>query len=165
MPLSKMILRMIVFGLVLRVSEMLLLEGLPWFGNSSSGDYITWLPMTLIEGLQLGLALGIPMALYTGLLHRNSYKPELFRFALVIIGLTISLLLIQLPFHLSYLLDHLGPLSDWIGYLYYEPLLAIFVAIAVAKHLAIGLMSLCAASRYLRDASASFQKSRVQTLA
>lgn len=165
MPLSKMVLRMIVFGLVLRLSEMLLLEGLPWFGDPPSGDYTSGLPLIINEGLLLGLALGIPMVVYAGILHRNVHKPALFRLALAIVGLTASLLLVQFPFHLSYLLDQLGPLSDWIDFVRYEPWMALLFGLTIVKHAAIGLMSLYAASRYLHDASASFQKSRVQTLA
>lgn len=165
MPLSKMVLRMIVFGFVLKAGELLLMEGLPWFGGPPPGDYAARAPMMAKDGLLLGLALGISMAVYAGILHRHVHKPALFHLALAIVGLTASLLLVQFPFHLSYLLDQLGPLSDWIDFLRYEPWMVMLFGLTIAKHAAIGLMSLYAASRYLQDASASFQKSRVQTLA
>ncbi len=164
-PLAKIVPRMIVFGLVLKLSELLLLEGLPWFGHPPSGDYATGVPLIVKEGLLLGLALGIPTVVYAGILHRNIYKPALFRFAVVIIGLTASLLLVQMPFHLSYLLDELGPLSDWIDFVRYEPWMALFFILTVAKHVVIGLMSLYAAGRYIDDATESFLKSGEQTLA
>ena len=156
---------MTVFGLVLKLSELLLLEGLPWFGNPPSGDYATGLTTTVKEGLLLGLGLGIALAVYAGLLHRHTYKPVLFRFALVIVGMTVSLLLVQPPFHLSYLLDFIDSPSDLLDLARFDPWIALFIMLSFAKHVAIGMMSLYAAGRYLGDASASFLNSREQTLA
>jgi hypothetical protein len=164
-PVSKMILRMTVFGLVLGSVEFILKTQLPWFGYPAASMFPADGLLALKDNLTLGLALGIPMAVYAGLLHRTIVKPVLFRFALVILGTTVSLMLVQPPFHLSFLLDKLGAFSGLISFASYEPWMALLLVLTFAKHVAIGLMSLYAASRYLQDGMASYLKSREQTLA
>lgn len=160
-----MALRMTVFGLLLGALEFMLKTQLPWFGYpAESFFFVDGLP-ALKDSLTLGLALGIPFVVYAGVLHRTVVKQAMFRFALVILGTVESLLLVQPPFHLSFLLDELGAFSGLIRFASYEPWMALLLLLSVAKHVAIGLMSLYAAGRYLRDASASYQKSREQTLA
>lgn len=164
-PLAKMALRLTVFGLLMGSVEFLLKTQLPWFGYPAASLFPADGLPALKEGLTLGLALGISFAVYAGLLHRTVVKPVLFRFALVILGTAVSLLLVQPPFHLSFLLDELGAFSELIRFASYEPWMALLLLLSVAKHVAIGLMSLYAAGRYIRDASASYLKSREQTLA
>ncbi|MCY3779691.1 MAG: hypothetical protein OXG78_05230 [Chloroflexi bacterium] len=164
-PLLKMVLRTTAFGLVLGSVEFMLKTQLPWFGYPAGSLFPLDGLSALKDSLTLGLALGIGLAVYAGLLHRTVYKPILFRFACVILGVMVSLLLVQPPFHLSFLLDELGTFGSLIRFASYEPWIALLLLLTVAKHVAIGMTSLFAASRYLRDGTASHQASYAQTLA
>lgn len=164
-PLLKIILRTTVFGLVLGSVEFMLKTQLPWFGYPAGSLFPLDGLSALKDSLTLGLALGIALALYAGLLHRTVTKPILFRFAFLILGVMGSLLLVQPPFHLPFLLDELGSFGGLIGFASYEPWMGLLLLLTFAKHMAIAMMSLYAASRFLRDGAASYLKSRQQTLA
>ena len=113
-----------------------------------------------------GLA-GIAMALYAGIVHRYVQKPAHFRFAMLIVATIVSLAVVQHPFHIVTLSEFGIPLVDWVLWALRgaDPVLIPLFFATIAKHIAIGLMSLYAASRYLRDASESFSNSRAPTLA
>jgi len=166
-PLIKLVLRTTVFGLVLGAVEFLLKTQLPWFGYPAASMFPANAngALALRDSLTLGLALGIALAVYAGLLHRTIVKPVLFRFALLILGTIVSLLLVQPPLHLPYLLNELASIDQLIAYASYEPWMALLLVLTFAKHAVIGLMSLYAADRYMRDGRASYLKSREQTLA
>lgn len=128
-------------------------------------------PQIILGGVKDGVLLaglvGTAMALYAGIVHRTVQKPAHFRFAMLIVATIVSLAVVQPPFHIVTLNEFGIPLIDWVVWALREAdlvMIALFVA-TIAKHVAIGLMSLYAASHYLRDASASFMKSRAPTLA
>lgn len=168
-PLAKMVLRMTAFGALLGAS--LGLVTLVAFESTVPAPKSDSHPQIILGGVKDGVLLtslaGLAMALYAGIVHRTVQKPVYFRFALLIVATIVSLVVVQHPFHIVTLSEFGIPLVDWVVWALREAdpvLIPLFIA-TIAKHVAIGSMSLYAASRYLRDASASFSKSRAPTLA
>ena len=168
-PLTKMVLRMAAFGALLGAS--LGLVTLIAFESKVPAPKSHYQLQIVLGGVKDGVALaglaGIAMALYAGIVHRTVQKPAYFRFALLIVATIASLVVVQHPFHIVTLSEFGIPLVDWVLWALREadPVLIPLFFATIAKHVAIGAMSLYAASRYLRDASESFSKSRAPTLA
>ena len=106
---------------------------------------------------------GIGNGFYARVLHRRVSRPALFRFALVILGLTASLALVQAPFHPTFLFHELGPLSGLINFAGREPWIYGLLLLTLVKHVAIGLMSLYAAGRFLHEGGYQFSNTLRQT--
>ena len=121
----------------------------------------------VINGAILGVLIGLAMAFYAGIVHRSIHKPSHFRFAMLIVATIASLAVVQRPFHIVPLTEFGMPLVDWVLWALRDadPVLIPLFFATIAKHVAIGLMSLYVASRYLREASAQFMKSTGQRLA
>lgn len=168
-PLAKIVLRMAAFGALM--GALLGLVSLIAFESTVPAPKSDSHPQIILGGVKDGVVLtslvGIAMALYAGIAHRTVQKPAYFRFAMLIVATIVSFAVVQHPFHIVTLSEFGVPLVDWVLWALREAdpvLIPLFVA-TIAKHVAIGAMSLYAASRYLRDASASFSKSRAPTLA
>lgn len=168
-PLAKMVLRMVVFGALLGAS--LGLVTVIAFQSTIPAPKSHYHPQIIVGAVEDGVLLaglaGIAMALYAGIVHRYVHKPAHFRFALLIVATIVSLAVVQYPFHIMTLSEFGIPLIDGVLWALREgnsAMIALFAA-TIVKHTAIGWMSLYAASRYLRDASESFSKSRAPTLA
>lgn len=168
-PLAKIVLRMATFGALLGAS--LGLVTLIAFASTVPAPKSHYQLQIILSGVKDGVALaglaGIAMALYAGIIHRTVHKPAHFRFAMLIVATIVSFAVVQHPFHIVTLSEFGIPLAEWVLWAFREAdpvLIPLFIA-TIAKHIAIGLMSLYTTSRYIRDASSSFSKSRAPTLA
>ncbi len=162
-PLLKIILRMGVFGLILGLALGLFI--IVAFESKFPGPISYYYQQIMLgevaNGVVLGGLIGLAMAVYTGIVHRTIQKPHLFKFALLIVATIVSFAVVQQPFHIVTFIE-LGISPDtWFWALSDSVLASLFFAI-IAKHVAIGLMSLYAAGRYLREASAQTMKSTGQ---
>ena len=168
-PLIKIVLRMVAFGALLGAS--LGLVTVVAFESTVPEPKSQYQLQIVLGGVKDGVVLaglaGIAMASYAGIVHRTVHKPAHFRFAMLIVATIVTLVVVQHPFHIVSLSEFGIRLVDWVPWALREadPVLIPLFFATIAKHVAIGLMSLYAASRYLRDASASFSKSRAPTLA
>ena len=164
----KIVLRMVAFGALLGAS--LGLVTVVAFESTVPAPKSQYQLQIVLGGVKDGVVLtglaGIAMALYAGIVHRTVHKTAHFRFAMLIVATIVSFAVVQHPFHIVSLSEFGIPLVDWLLWALREadPVLIPLFFATIAKHVAIGLMSLYAASRYLRDASRSFSKSRAPTL-
>ena len=159
-PLTKIVLRMLVFGAVLGLVQALL--RIIAFEGSIPEPRSYFLPQIIkggvFEGAVLGALIGLAMALYAGIFHRTIQKPHVFKFGLLIVATIVSFVVVQQPFHIVTWIELGIPLDTWLRQ-YFDSVLTLLFFATIAKHLAIGLMSLYAASRYLSEASTQFMKS------
>lgn len=167
-PLAKIVLRMLFFGLILGLALGMLT--IVAFRSSIPAPppyyYQRIMLGEVVNGAILGLLIGLAMASYAGIVHRSIHKPPHFRFAMLIVATIASLAVVQRPFHIVSLGEFGIPLVDWVIWALRDAdpvLIALFFA-TIAKHIAIGLISLHVASRYLSEASAQFMKSTGQQL-
>ena len=165
-PLTKIVLRMLVFGAVLGLVQALLT--IFAFEGSIPEPRSYFIPQIIkggvFEGAILGALIGLAMALYAGIVHRTIQKPHLFKFALLIVATMVSFVVVQQPFHIVTWIELGIPLDTWFRQFSDSVLTPLFFA-TIAKHAAIGMMSLYTAGRYLSEASAQYMKSTGQTLA
>lgn len=165
-PLAKVLLRMTAFGAILGATLGVLTIFAFEARLPAPKSYVQ--PRIILGGLTDGLILGgmvgVVMALYAAVAHRTIHKPARFRFAMLIVALIVSLAVVQPPFDTVYLREFgLSP-ADWFSLALGEEstvLIALYFG-TIAKHVAIGLMSLFVASHYLREASAQYMKSTGQ---
>ncbi len=159
-PLTKIVLRMLVFGAVLGLLLGLLTKFA--FDSTIPAPRSFYLPQIIkggvFDGVILGALIGIALALYAGVLHRTSHKPHLFKFAFVIIATIGSLAIVQQPFHIGTLAE-IG--FDW-SWALLDSVLRTIIIVTVLKHVAFGLASLFVASRYLHEVSAHLMRSKAQ---
>ena len=162
-PLTKIVLRMLVFGTVLGLVQSLL--RIFAFEGSIPEPRSYFIPQIIkggvYEGAILGALIGLAMALYAGIVHRSIQNPHLFKFALLIVATIVSFVVVQQPFHIVTWIQLGIPLDTWFRHFSDSVLTPMFVA-TIANHVAIGLMCLYAASRYLSEASTQFMKSTGQ---
>lgn len=163
-PLAKILLRMAAFGAVLGAALGLLLiiafeSTLP----ETESIYPQIILSYAVHGLILGGLVGVAMALYAAVAHRSIHKPAHFRFAMLIVATIVSLAVVQQPFHIVFFAE-LGTAS-WLNWVirYADPGMIAMLVGTIAKHVAIGMMSLFVAGKYLREASAQYMKSPGQT--
>ena len=165
-PLAKVIIRMAVFGAILGASLGLLT--LIAFESTVPEPRSYYHPRIIFggvtDGILLGALTGFAMAIYAAVAHRTIHKPSLFRFAFLIVATIVSLLVVQQPFHVVTLSEFGIPLRDWVHWALAvaDPVYILLLAATIAKHVAIGLMSLYAAGKYMREASAQYMKSTGQ---
>lgn len=169
-PLAKVIMRMAAFGALLGASLGLLT--IIAFDSTIPAPKSYYHPRIILGGVKDGVLLaglaGIAMALYAAAAHRTIHKPAHFRFAMLIVATIVSLVVVQQPFHIVTLIEIGIPLFDWDLWAqrYADSVfIPLLFAATIAKHVAIGLMSLYVANRYLREGTAQFLKSTEQTLA
>lgn len=161
-PLIKIVLRMVVFGAVLGLSlgSLLILaldSTLPLPRAFYHRVIITEL---FVDGVILGGLIGVAMALYAAVAHRRIHKPLHFRFAMLIVSTIVTLAVVQKPFHIMIMTSsELGVEGFAWALQYADSVLLTLYFGTIAKHVAIGLMSLFVAGRYLREASAQFMNS------
>jgi hypothetical protein len=157
-PLTKVVLRMLVFGVVLGLA--LGLVTIVAFDFSISEPRAYFNPVAIVlDGAILGTLVGVALALYAGVVHRVSHKEHNFKFAFVIVATIGSLAIVQEPFHITVF----GATGIRLSWALTDSLLRSFLVVIIAKHAAIGLMSLYVAGRYLREAGAQFMRSTGQT--
>lgn len=153
--LIKLILRMTFFGALLGGAMGLLVIALfgAGFFSPAGIHYIQLMQSELFKGTLLGGATGLVLALYAGLLHRNTYKPQLFRYAMAIVALAASLILVDPPITLRFLLDDIAALPGLFGYMGYDASFGIVLLASVGKHGLFALMAYFCAGRYLSDSA------------
>ena len=165
-PLAKILLRMAAFGAVLGAALGLLT--IFAFESTLPAPKSYFQPRIILGGVMNGLILGslvgIAMALYAAVAHRSIHKPAHFRFAMLIVATIVSLAVVQQPFHIVTLSEIGLSLGDWLtwGLLEANSLGIALPVGTIAKHTAIGMMSLFVAGKYLREASAQYMKSAGQ---
>ncbi len=166
-PLVKIVLRMLIFGLILGAALGLLT--IVAFGSTfyapKSFYYQQAMQGEVINGAILGALIGLALAMYSCVAHRTIHKPHLFKFALLIVATIVTLAVEQGPFHIMVFAElgtELPNFLDWMLRSENFGMIAVFVG-TIAKHVAVGLMSLYVAGRYLREASAQYLKSTGQT--
>ncbi len=151
--LIKLILRMTAFGLVLGAVMGLLiiaLFGVDFFAPAGI-LYIQLMQSELLTGALLGSVTGLAMALYAGLLHRQVHRPQLFRYALAIVALAASLILVEPPVRLNFLLDDIAAMPGLFDYIGYDASFGIALLASVGKHALFALVACFCASRYLAE--------------
>ena len=163
-PLVKVVLWMTVFGAILGA-----LFGIPTliaFESVLPAPRSYYIPRIAIgvvtDGILLGALTGIAMALYAAVAHRSIHRPSLFRFAMLIVATTVSIAVVQQPFHIVTLTEFGIPLRDWLHAATTDESLGTLLLGTIAKHTAIGLMSLYLARKYMRENAERFLKATGQ---
>ena len=154
MPLIKIVLRLLVFGLamgaVLGLVFIIAFDGyLPAPAAQLHRQIVLGETM---QGAILGGLTGLALAVYAGALHRVVNNASSFKFAFVIVAMIVSLLPLQSVFHVSTFQGLGASPGDWLPWVLSDPQMAALLFATIIKQVALGLMSAYAAGRYLKEA-------------